>query len=675
MAKPYGEGTILAKSVDKNLKKLPLGAIKPQGWLLDEMLLASNLQKRIGSLSGLVKDGEWNGGESLPRYVRGLILLACALDDKTLKEKVTSYMTPIFSSANEGGDFGPKNTLSLTPKIEAVKTLLTYYEATGNERVLPFLKKFFKSQFNTYSISSCWYDSRARLLEEICAIETVYRETDLEWLQDLGEKLRDSSNDWFKLASHFSYKKPYQHYISQTALKRIQKHVLTYESAQSDEKKRKTLTPEDIDKQWYKKKHRVAVETSGVNLAKAVKYPATYGRFIGDDNLKNLSLKFVLALEKYHGTPLGMFACSPRIAGEKNVGAVDVEAGVEMLESLVEVVKETRDYSLVDAIERIVFNLVAGASFEDCSAVQDTVYVNQTEASQSRKLPYADADNAFYTKKASRGAIALLSAYPLYMQTACMVKDEELNFLTYTPCTMDISVGGYNLTVSERTGYPFRNAVLAFARGHMDAYALRDFLIAQQMNYPKPMYYSLMNLLGTHDVDRLRTALCVDFNIRDLSRSEQLKLQFSPAALLRAVELERLCALIQFSVPGVPSVYYGDEQGMCGVCDPFNRQPFKAGERELHDYYAYLARERRAADAMSTGEAVFMASSADVLMILRYITGGRDAFGADAANGAYLAVINRGDTVYSFAADCSAAGCGVYTGTVAAHSGQLFTVK
>lgn len=155
-----------------------------------------------------------------------------------------------------------------------------------------------------------------------------------------------------------------------------------------------------------------------------------------------------------------MFACSPRIAGEKNVGAVDVEAGVEMLESLVEVVKETRDYSLVDAIERIVFNLVAGASFEDCSAVQDTVYVNQTEASQSRKLPYADADNAFYTKKASRGAIALLSAYPLYMQTACMVKDEELNFLTYTPCTMDISVGGYNLTVSERTGYPFRNAVV-----------------------------------------------------------------------------------------------------------------------------------------------------------------------------------------------------------------------
>ncbi len=450
----------MAKSVDKNLKKLPLGAIRPQGWLLDQMRYASNLQKRIGSLSGLVKDGEWNGGESLPRYVRGLILLSCALDDKNLKEKVSSFMSLIFASANEGGDFGPKNTSSLTPKIEAVKTLLTYYEATGNERVLPFLKKFFKSQFNTYSVSSSWYDSRARLLEEIGAIEAVYRETDLEWLQDLGEKLRDSSNDWFKLANRFPYKKPYQRYISQTALKHIQKQVLSVDCAKDGEKKHKTLSPEYINNQWHKKKHKVAVETSGVNLAKAVKYPAVYGRFIGDDNLKNLSLKLVSALEKRHGTPLGMFACTPRIAGTKGVGAVDVEAGVEMLESLVEVVKETRSYELADLIERIVFNMVAGASFDDCSAVQDMVFVNQTEASQARKLPYAEQDNAFYTKKASRGAIALLSAYPLFLQTACMVKDEQLNFITYAPCTMDVSVGGCNLTISERTGYPFRNAVV-----------------------------------------------------------------------------------------------------------------------------------------------------------------------------------------------------------------------
>lgn len=223
--------------------------------------------------------------------------------------------------------------------------------------------------------------------------------------------------------------------------------------------------------------------------------------------------------------------------------------------------------------------------------------------------------------------------------------------------------------------YPFRNAVLAFARGHINAYALRDFLISQQMNYPKPLYYSLMNLLGTHDVDRLRTALCVDFNIRDLSREQQLQLKFSDAALERALVLERLCAFIQFAVPGVPSVYYGDEQGMCGVCDPFNRQPFKEGDAALCSHYAELGNMRNSAPALSTGEAVFMAENADVLMILRYITTGVDALGVPAENGVYLAVINRSERETAFTADCTAADCGMHSGTVLAQCGKLFKLE
>lgn len=457
---PHAKEFVLAKSVDKNLKKLPLGAIKPQGWLYDEMQLMNNLQKRLGALSGLVKDGEWCGSESLPRFVRGITLLACALDDKNLKDKAKSFVMPILSSANEGGDFGSKDSRSLTPKIEAVKALLTYYEATGSERILPFLKKYFKSQFNTSSMWANWYDSRARLLEEIEAIETVYRESDLEWLQDLGEKLRDQSNDWFKVAVRFPYKKPYNKYISQHALKRVDKMVSTYDSVMPVSKRQKAFTSEFADKYWRKAVHQVAVETNGVNVAKAVKYPATYGRFIGDDALKNLSLKMISALEKYHGTPLGAFACDPRLADSKGVRGVDVQAAVEYLDSLVEVVKETKDYRAMDLIERIIFNLVPGACFEDCSAVQDTVLINQIEASDARRLPYSDCDNAFYTRKLSKGAIAVLSAYPLYMQTACMVKDDELNFLTYTPCTMDVTVEGTSLTISERTSYPFRNTVV-----------------------------------------------------------------------------------------------------------------------------------------------------------------------------------------------------------------------
>lgn len=448
----------MPKAVDKNLRKLPLGAIRPEGWLLDEIRHVCALQRRLGALQGLVKNGEWTSGENLPRYVRGLVLLSAVLDDKALKEKAFGFVLLMLNSANEGGDFGPKGTRSLTPKIEAVKALLCYYEYTGDERVLPFLKKFFKNQFNTYSVSPTWFDSRARLLEEIPAIEAVYRETDLEWLQDLGEKLRDSSNDWFKLASKFPYKKPYGKYIGARSLKKTLKKVNLYSSIELPPKA-KPYTPEFVETEWHRKAHQVAIETDGVNLAKAVKYPAVYGRFVGDDDLKNISLKLINSLNRYHGTPLGMFACSNMLGSASATAGVDVQAAVEMLESLVEVVKETGDYAAVDLIERIAFNLIPAATFDDCSAVQDMVLVNQVEASPSRKLPGSNEDNAYYTKKLTKGAIAVMSAYPLYLSTACMIKNDEINFLTYAPCKMDISIAGCQMTISERTGYPFRNTV------------------------------------------------------------------------------------------------------------------------------------------------------------------------------------------------------------------------
>ena len=225
---------------------------------------------------------------------------------------------------------------------------------------------------------------------------------------------------------------------------------------------------------------------------------------------------------------------------------------------------------------------------------------------------------------------------------------------------------GYSLDTV--MNYPFKSVVLRFAHGWLDAYALRDFLIGQQMNYPRPMYYSLMNLLSSHDVERVRSALASTCVIKDLSREEQRRLVFSEEALEAAVVKEKYCAALQFAIPGVPSIYYGDEQGMCGVCDPFNRLPFKEDRQDLHEYYAHLAGLRNSSAALSTGEAVFMAASADVLLILRYISNGEDAFGLPASNDAWLIAVNRGETSFSFEADCSASGHGLIHGSVEAES-------
>ena len=195
---------------------------------------------------------------------------------------------------------------------------------------------------------------------------------------------------------------------------------------------------------------------------------------------------------------------------------------------------------------------------------------------------------------------------------------------------------GYSL--DSVMNYPFRTAVLDFAHGRIDARGLRDFLRGQRMNYPRPMYECLMNLLGSHDVERLKSALATDVVIKSLPREEQIALEFTPESLERAEKLEKLCAALQFALPGVPSIYYGDEQGMEGVGDPFNRAPFREGSRELHDYYVNLSALRNSDPVFAEGEAAFLAPGGNVLAVIRYFSGENKP-----SEAAYLTLINRGE--------------------------------
>ena len=181
--------------------------------------------------------------------------------------------------------------------------------------------------------------------------------------------------------------------------------------------------------------------------------------------------------------------------------------------------------------------------------------------------------------------------------------------------------------------YPFRTAVIDFLRGKTSAFELSAFLTLQRMNYPEPLYLSLMNLLGSHDVERLRTALAIKETLKDFKREEQLAIEktASPEDWQRAGILARLAYLIAFSIPGVPSIYYGDELGMTGTNDPFNRRPYGIhAEDDLREHLAMLAHRRKEHPALCSGNVFFMADNQDVFLILS-----RDA------SEAVLTVLNR----------------------------------
>jgi glycosidase len=234
------------------------------------------------------------------------------------------------------------------------------------------------------------------------------------------------------------------------------------------------------------------------------------------------------------------------------------------------------------------------------------------------------------------------------MRRAVKEKDEDAVLIgeVWEDATTKYSLGGkrrYALggALDSVTNYPFRNAVVDFLCNKIDSESLKGFFISQAANYPPPMYYALMNMLSSHDIERIRTALSVQIDPHTLNREQQALFFVNVAQNEKGAARHRLAMAIQMSMPGVPCVYYGDETGMQGLLDPFNRAPFSKGRIDLTEDYARFGNIRNGADALSLGHAAFFAPDPDCIGILRYIIGGKDAMGNPAQDGVFLTAVNR----------------------------------
>ena len=125
--------------------------------------------------------------------------------------------------------------------------------------------------------------------------------------------------------------------------------------------------------------------------------------------------------------------------------------------------------------------------------------------------------------------------------------------------------------------YPFRTALIAYLLGG-DADEFRETLESLRENYPPHAFYSLMNFLSTHDTPRILTVLGADHVPG--SKEERAVFRLSPARRQLGLKRLRLAALVLFTFPGAPTVYYGDEAGMEGWEDPFNRAGYPWGQED-----------------------------------------------------------------------------------------------
>ena len=187
--------------------------------------------------------------------------------------------------------------------------------------------------------------------------------------------------------------------------------------------------------------------------------------------------------------------------------------------------------------------------------------------------------------------------------------------------------------------YPFRTALLTYLKGG-DASGFREAMETIRENYPPEAFYANMNFLGTHDTARILTVLGADEP--PASKEERASFRLSPAQRERGIALLRLAALALFSFPGVPTVFYGDEAGMEGWEDPFNRGTYPWGREDtaIRDYFTRLSGLRKQRTSLRRGGIRWLEAQGRLVAYIRETAGERS-----------VTVLNAGDTEQSFEMD------------------------
>jgi hypothetical protein len=202
------------------LLKLPIGAVRPRGWLAHKIdAMASGMFGRLPEVSHWCrpegsawrsKDGRGeNGWEELPYWLKGFTSLALLVDggdptgvsaDPKLRELARDWIEAILASQRDDGYFGPESNRAqpdLWPNMPVLAAMRTWHEATGDPRVLEFLTKYFRFELalpDARLLPDSWQKVRGGDNLEI--VHWLYDRTGEAWLLDLAKRLHERTADW-----------------------------------------------------------------------------------------------------------------------------------------------------------------------------------------------------------------------------------------------------------------------------------------------------------------------------------------------------------------------------------------------------------------------------------------------------------------------------------------------
>ena len=195
--------------------KLPIGAIKPHGWLRHMLELeADGMTGRLPEISRWCKaegnawlspEGKGHSGwEELPYWLKGYGDLGYVLGDKRIIAEARKWLDGFLASQRDDGYFGPRANLThlrgkpdVWPNMIALNCLQSLYEFTGDERVLPFMTKYFRWELSVPEadfLLPFWQQQRAG--DNLESVYWLYNRTGEKSLLDLATKIHNHTAKW-----------------------------------------------------------------------------------------------------------------------------------------------------------------------------------------------------------------------------------------------------------------------------------------------------------------------------------------------------------------------------------------------------------------------------------------------------------------------------------------------
>jgi len=451
--------------------ELPLGAIKPKGWLEEQLqLMASGLTGNldsiypevVGSRNGWL-GGDGDGWERGPYWIDGLLPLAYILDDITLKAKIKpwvewtllnqtaeGYLGPVPFDSEPGYEVGLQRgkRKDWWPKMVMLKILRQYYSSTGDERVIEALTNYFRYQLKELpdrplDADTFWANRRGA--DNLQVVYWLYNITGDAFLLELGELIHQQTFPWTDVFLNDT-----QLTDSVVPYRYFKMHGYPFDSTE--------IANTSISQIG-------GIHT--VNLAQGIKQPIVRYQNEADEKYLLATMKALKDIKTYHGQPQGMYGGDEPLHGTDPVQGVEFCSISEEMFSLETILKITGDTQFADLLERIAYNALPAQASDDFTSRQYFQAANQVELTDRIQTSYETKNH-----KGTDFVFGTLTGYPCcttnmhqswpkFVQNLFYATpDGGVAALLYAPAQVRMKVANdVDLQLTESTGFPFREQI------------------------------------------------------------------------------------------------------------------------------------------------------------------------------------------------------------------------